>query len=151
MSITQLDHAPTPTTILYQDKATFIAHAISIDDDFWVTLPELTACTGWEIKPEGICRGEICILVPDSKLSAMMRQESEESWFNLAEFARFLEQPYVRNDAHNVWTFGVPPGEWRSQMDTYAPDIILPDLDSKMYSLSDFRGKKVFLVCWASW
>jgi peroxiredoxin len=32
-----------------------------------------------------------------------------------------------------------------------APDFALPDLDGKMHSLSDYRGKKVFVVSWASW
>ena len=32
-----------------------------------------------------------------------------------------------------------------------APDFSLPDLDGKMHSLSEHRGKKVLLVSWASW
>jgi peroxiredoxin len=32
-----------------------------------------------------------------------------------------------------------------------APDFTLPDLDGKTYSLSQFRGKKVLLLSWASW
>jgi peroxiredoxin len=32
-----------------------------------------------------------------------------------------------------------------------APDFKLPDINGKPHSLSDFRGKKVFLVTWASW
>jgi len=32
-----------------------------------------------------------------------------------------------------------------------APDFTLPDLDGRLHSLSDHRGKKVFLVAYASW
>jgi len=32
-----------------------------------------------------------------------------------------------------------------------APDFTLPDLDGKLHSLSDYRGKKVLLMSWASW
>ncbi|MBI3853814.1 MAG: redoxin domain-containing protein [Verrucomicrobia bacterium] len=32
-----------------------------------------------------------------------------------------------------------------------APDFTLPDLKGKAHSLSDFRGKKVLLITWASW
>ena len=32
-----------------------------------------------------------------------------------------------------------------------APDFSLPDLDGRMHSLAEHRGKKVFLVTWASW
>lgn len=31
------------------------------------------------------------------------------------------------------------------------PDFALPDLDGKTVRLSDFRGKRVALVAWASW
>jgi len=32
-----------------------------------------------------------------------------------------------------------------------APDFTLPDMNGKARSLSDFRGKKVLLLTWASW
>lgn len=31
------------------------------------------------------------------------------------------------------------------------PDFALPDLDGKTVRLSDFRGKRVAIVAWASW
>ena len=31
------------------------------------------------------------------------------------------------------------------------PDIRLPDLDGREFSLSSLRGRKVILVAWASW
>ncbi|PYS58122.1 MAG: hypothetical protein DMF74_24460, partial [Acidobacteria bacterium] len=30
-------------------------------------------------------------------------------------------------------------------------NFTLPDLNGKLHSLADFRGKKVLLVTWASW
>ncbi len=32
-----------------------------------------------------------------------------------------------------------------------APEFTLPDLDGRVWSLRDFRGRKVFLLAWASW
>ena len=32
-----------------------------------------------------------------------------------------------------------------------APDFALPDPSGRIHRLSDYRGKKVFLVTWASW
>jgi peroxiredoxin len=32
-----------------------------------------------------------------------------------------------------------------------APDFTLPDLEGRPHALFDYRGKKVFLVFWASW
>lgn len=150
MSMTQQARTSGPVTILSQGKATSISHAVSTDDDIWVTPPDLTTSTGWEVKPEGICRDEVCILVPDEMMSSLVQEEGGENWFNLAEFARFLEQPYARDDAHDVWSFGAEAG--RSHLGhIWAPDFTLPDLDGNLYSLSSFRGKKVFLACWASW
>ena len=152
MSMTRQARNARPVTILYQGKTTSISTAVSTDDDVWLTLADLTASTGWEVKPEGICQDEICIMVPDLMMSSIVQEEGEESWFNLAGFARFLERPYVRDDTHNVWSFGSLSEDGRSQIGhLLAPDFTLPDLDGNMFSLSSFRGKKVFLACWASW
>jgi len=32
-----------------------------------------------------------------------------------------------------------------------APDFTLPDLDGRLHTLSNHRGKKVLLVAYASW
>jgi len=32
-----------------------------------------------------------------------------------------------------------------------APDFALPDLADRVHRLSDYRGRKVLLVTWASW
>ena len=32
-----------------------------------------------------------------------------------------------------------------------APDFTLPDLEGRMHTLSEHRGRKVLLVTWASW
>mgnify|MGYP001027031112 CR=1 FL=1 len=152
MSMTEQDLISGPATILFQEKATSIAHALSKDDDLWVTMLDLKASTGWELKPEGICQDEVCIPIPSGRTSDFVHEISEENWFNLSEFARLMEQPFARDDTHNVWSFGAQSDEWGSQIShLIAPDFTLPDPDGNLHSLSDFRGKKVFLVCWASW
>ena len=152
MSMTQQAGSTVPATILYQDKVTAIGRALTKESDLWVTLPDLTASTGWELKPEGICQDEVCVLIPPGSRSAFVQEEGEENWFNLSEFARLMEQPSAHDDTHNVWSFGAPSDEWGSQLSPLvAPDFTLPDADGNLHSLSDFRGKKVFLVCWASW
>ena len=35
--------------------------------------------------------------------------------------------------------------------DDLAPDFSLPDWQGKQISLSDFKGKKIMLLTWASW
>jgi hypothetical protein len=152
MSMTQKARTSAPGTILYEGKATSIAAAVSTDDDVWLPLANLTESTGWEVKPEGICKDEMCVMVPDNVMSSIVREDGEETWFNLAGFARFLDRPYAHDATHNAWSFGglsqdvdFPFGP------VFAPDFTLPDLDGNSYSLSSFRGKKVFLACWATW
>jgi len=152
MSMTHQARNPGPVTILYEGKATSMSTVVSTDDGVWLPLPELTASTGWEVEPEGICRDGICVMVPDQVMYSIVHEEEEKTWFNLAEFARFLGRPYARDNAHNVWSFGGISDDGGFPFGPlYAPDFTLPDLEGKLYSLSDFRGKRVFLVCWASW
>lgn len=152
MSMTQQARASRPVTILYQGKATAIHAAVSAGDDLWITPADLTTSTGWEVKPEGICQDDLCILVPDELMPSLVQEGEGETWFNLAGFARFLERPYARDDANNVWSFGAMIEDSRSSISRLlAPDFTLPDLDGNLHSLSSFRGKKVFLACWASW
>ena len=151
MASTQQERMSTPATLLYQDKETSLGWALITDDDLWLTLPDLTTSTGWELKPEGVCRDEVCIPILGDT-SAFILEEGTETWFNLAEFARLLEQPYARDASNNGWYFGASSEEGRSQLTaTVAPDFTLPDLEGNLYSLSDFLGKKVVLACWASW
>ena len=37
------------------------------------------------------------------------------------------------------------------QVGEQAPDFELPNQDGKIIKLSDYRGKKVLIVTWASW
>jgi len=61
-------------TILYQERKSHIDAAEVDGDELWVTLPELHAASGWELKPEGVCLEEICVPVPDSRLPALIRK-----------------------------------------------------------------------------
>jgi hypothetical protein len=54
-------------------------------------------------------------------------------------------------DADTV-AFGASVNARRDDLlSTQAPDFTLPDLDGKLHSLSDYRGKKVFLFSWGSY
>ena len=47
---------------------------------------------------------------------------------------------------------GASAAERGAQLATLqAPDFTLPDLSGRLHSLSDYRGKKVLLVAYASW
>lgn len=139
-------------TVLSQDIESTAEHAEPEADALWVTLPELTATTGWALKPEGVCKDEICVPVPDARRASMIREQSSGTRFNLTEFARLIEQPIAHDDQNSIWYFGPPGWDWKTRLGSQrAPDFTLPDLTGRMHSLSELRGKKVFLLFWASW
>jgi hypothetical protein len=139
-------------TVLYQDKESQAEAAIAEGDGLWLPLPELMATTGWELKPEGVCKDEICVPVPDARRAAMLRTHTSGTQFNLTEFARLIEQPVAHDQARSVWYFGPAGWEWKTRLSSReAPDFALPDLSGRLHSLSDLRGKKILLLFWASW
>lgn len=152
MATTQPAKARTPVTILHDGKSTTVSSARTAEGDVWLTLADLAAATGWALKPEGVCRSEVCIPIPPGKLDAWVREHDGETWFNVTDFASHIEQPVARDTQHNVCSFGPPSFEWQDRLPLQmAPDFTLPDFEGNPHSLSDYRGKKVFLVTWASW
>jgi hypothetical protein len=138
----------TAAMVLYQDRETRTGGARPNADGLWVPLSELKALSGWELKPEGVCKDEVCVPVPDARRHALIR----DGEFNLTEFARLIEQPVADDENQGVWYFGPPAWEWKSRLTSrMAPDFTLPDLSGHLHTLSELQGKKVFLFFWASW
>jgi hypothetical protein len=141
-----------PATVIYEATTSEAPRARADGDDLWLPETDLKAGTGWEIKPEGICRDEVCIPVPEANASSLVKAEGDEHWLNLGAFARYMGLPYTHDSSGRVWSFGASPEALRSDLaGLEAPDFTLPDIDGRMHSLSDFRGTKVFLLLWSSW
>jgi hypothetical protein len=138
------------STVIFDDVATELS-ARSEGRELWIDSRDLTRATGFTSKPQGVCRGELCYPLPVSRQSEFVRDESGASWFSLTAFAGLMSQPVAHDAAHSVWYFGVRSDQRQQLTALEAPDFTLPDIDGKMHSLSDFRGRKVFLVTWASW
>ena len=137
-------------TILYKERPAYTAAATAESGDLWVQAHELPAATGWEIRPEGACRGDVCVPIPRGREAEFVRESPAR--FNLAALARLLAEPVVHDDARGVWFFGEGAAARRTEMQSLrAPDFTLPDLEGRPHALADYRGKKVFLVFWASW
>jgi len=139
-------------TVIYDNRTTEVAPppANLSTDALWVTLADLKRATGFVIKPQGVCRDELCFPIPKARRSDFLFKQKATTWFNLTEFARLLRQPTAREK--DLWYFGPRPDEQNSFIGSLiAPNFKLPDMNGKQRSLSDFRGKKVLLVTWASW
>jgi hypothetical protein len=139
-------------TILTSDSVSTPASARADGGSLWLRSDELLASTGWEIKPEGVCRGEVCVPLPEDRAATLLSERDGATWLDVAGFAGFAGQTFARDEASDSWYFGPGPEERRGDLGMLdAPDFELPDLEGRMHRLSDHRGKKVLLALWASW
>ena len=124
---------------LLTDKGEF---SVPATDGLFVSAADAERATGWTLKPEGMCRDEICVPLAASAVRG--------DRVDLAAFWKKLGAPAVHDG--DVWALGASP-EDRSQAlaGLQAPDFELPDLAGNPYRLSALRKKKVFLATWASW
>lgn len=112
-----------------------------ITDRNRIPLSEFQQGTGWELKPQGACRGDICIPVPPSALSG---REVEVS-----AMAAALNMPLVHDDSRGLTAVGPAVVAGRQLETAEAPDLVLPDLEGRAFVLSSLRGQKVLLIAWA--
>lgn len=138
-------------TIIYDNKASEISDANQDGGQLWMSTADLKQATHFELKPQGVCRNELCFPLPKSQEAQFVHKNGGKTWFNLVAFARLVHQPIAHDEALSAWYFGLRSDQVESLTSLKAPDFRLPDMSGKMHSLSDFRGKKVLLVTWASW
>ena len=138
--------------LIYDGVATEVSPMPESSNDLWITTIDLTRATRFVIKPQGVCRDELCFPLPKNRKAEIVLKKGATTWFNLSEFAKLINQPVVTDQKNGVWYFGARAAEQNSGLASFAaPNFTLPDLNGKLHSLSDFRGKKVLLVTWASW
>jgi hypothetical protein len=144
--------AAEPVTVLYDDRVVEIERTLADPNDLWVVPEDLPRVDDFELKPEGACLDELCVPVLQDRDSEMFVTRAGQSWFNVTELARKLEQAYVADHDHRVWSFGeIPVTRTRFLRSAMAPDFALPNREGDVVRLTDFRGKKVLIVTWASW
>jgi hypothetical protein len=140
---------PSPAaTVLYDDRAIALDR-VGPDPKhdsgaLWIRKRDLERVNGFELKPQGACRADLCIPIPKN----MARGE----YFNLTAFAKKAGQPVVSEPEARVWSFGemqaLGGGLASSRI---APDFEVPDRLGRPVHLAAFRGKKALVITWASW
>ena len=119
-------------------------HDVATRDGLWMSPADSEKVTGWTLKPEGMCRAELCVPLPASAVGT--------NEVDVAAFWKKLGGPVIASDQRDVWALGAPPEERNAALEGLeAPDFTLPDVNGVPRSLSQLRGKKVFLATWASW
>jgi hypothetical protein len=138
---------PPAATVLYDDKAIAL-RAIGRDpkqpkDALWVRTRDLPSINEFEVKPQGACRADLCIPIPNDMVHG--------EYFCLTAFAKKLGQPVVADLETKVWSFGDIQSLRGSFLEgRMAPDFVVPDRAGRPVHLSSLRGKKVLVVTWAS-
>ena len=104
-----------------------------------VPVAEFEQATGWELKPEGACRGPVCIPLGFERGTEV----------NLEQMAKALAMPLVHDAEAGLWALG--PGAGAVLESAAAPDFSLPAHAGGEVSLRSLRGSKVLVVAWAPW
>jgi hypothetical protein len=95
--------------------------------------------TGWRFKPEGACKGEVCIPL----------KEAPAEQFDAVAMAEELDLPVVEESDQNLIAIGPESIGAHALTTALAPDVVLPDLDGKPFALSSLRGQKILVYAWA--
>ena len=131
------------TTILYDERVSEGIDATADSSHVWLTAADMTAATGWKLETQGLCRGDACVRTQPTWTDSRGR-------IDLAAFAAHMGQPMLRDG--DALAFGESVSARHDALFSLAaPDFTLPDIDGKLHSLADFRGKKVFMYSWGSY
>jgi len=99
---------------------------------------------GWELKPEGLCSGEVCVPLPPGAASG--------GRIDLVRAAAALGRPAVVDAGLGAVAVALPSEERRRALDDLeAPAFTLPDLDGVPHDLGEWQGRKRLLIAFSTW
>ncbi|WP_436794907.1 hypothetical protein [Actinospongicola halichondriae] len=134
-------------TITVLDDAETTVDARIDGDAVWISADDLDAAIGWTRKPEGLCRGPVCVPVREPI-------DGDDGALDLRAVAAALGKQTVFDPAGPVLALADDPmgrGEVRNLHDLALPDCSASDDEGRLVDLSGLAGKKVVLIAWASW
>ena len=94
--------------------------------------------TGWHLREEGACKGNVCVLLADSL---------KEDEVDVEALSEAIGLPLVQSKEHRLWALGPESINSKALTSAEAQDFELPDVDGNMFRLSSLRGEKVSSVC----
>jgi hypothetical protein len=135
-------------TVLTDSGERIVRGGEAAGEALWLPADTADAATGWAVKPQGLCHGEVCVPLPAGREGELV----SGARVNVAALWRHLGQPVVHSERGDVWVLARSAGDRVAALRSLeAPDFTLPDGAGRMHSLRDHRGKKILLVTWASW
>ncbi len=104
-----------------------------------VPVDAFESATGWQLKPEGACKGEVCIPLRDVPTETV----------DIEAIAKDMQLPLASEPEASLWALGPESVSGHALTTAEAVDFELPDLDGNKIKLSDFKGKKIVVYAWA--
>lgn len=133
-----------PVTILGDEVR--VVEAEAGDGRILLSPERLDDAIGWELKPEGLCRDDVCVPVGDP--SALFSGEA----LDLGAVAAALGRPAVIDAEAGIAAVAIDAEQRRRALQSLqAPDFTLDDLDGHRHRLKEWHGRKRLLVAFASW
>lgn len=111
-----------------------------IVESLTVSRTDFESATGWELKPEGACKGDVCIPLSEPPSGDTVRVDRLAEQMGLA---------LVADETHGIWALGPDSIGGRTLTSAEAPPLTLPDLDGNQVDLASLRGQKVLMVAWS--
>lgn len=137
----------TVSTVLVDGRA-FSLPVRHEGEGLWLAPADFERVTGWQVKDHTLCRDDRCLPL---SLHACL-QNDKDGAIDLVAFARLQQIPLARADDQSVLSVGTAVEDHGLlAANAIAPDFTLPDRTGKLHRLSDYRGRKILLVVWASW
>jgi hypothetical protein len=109
-----------------------------LTDTLELTAEQFAAGTGWEIKPQGACKAEVCVPLGAGGADFDVRAAAER-----------LGMAIVTDTTTEISAIGPESLGDRALATARAPELVLEDLDGNEFRLSSLHGQKVVVVSWA--
>ena len=104
---------------------------------------ELFEQTGWEAKPEGLCRGEVCVPSPGAR--------RDDGTIDVTVVAEQLSMPLLQDETSGTWVLGPSALSGRALETAVVPPLSLTTFDGTPFDFSSLLGRRIILAAWASW
>ena len=131
--------------IIDGDRVTEV-DAVAGADTLFLAPDDLRRATGWTLKPEGLCRDDVCFPVHDRE--ALMT----DGEISLRVVAGVLGRPLAIEPDPPVAVLGAAPATIGASLASgRAPNFALPDLEGNTIELDDYAGRKRMIFAWSSW